>query len=56
MNLFKARFLGFRRWLREEYGCPQDYADARFAGKKLDGGEKPIEFRGIKSASRYSLP
>ncbi|MHC5053969.1 MAG: tyrosine-type recombinase/integrase [Planctomycetota bacterium] len=56
MNLFKARFLRFQRWLREEYGYPDDYPDERFAGKKLDIGEKPVEFRGIKSASRYSLP
>lgn len=56
MNLFKARFLRFQRWLREEYGYPEDYPDDRFAGKKLDIGEKPVEFKGIKSASRYSLP
>src|SRR5262245_31120227 len=45
---FKQRLLRFQRWLREEIGYPQEYPDARWAGRKLELGEKPIEFRGIK--------
>lgn len=56
VNLFKARFLRFQRWLREEYGYPAEYPDSAFAGKKLEPGEKPVEFKGIRSACRYALP
>ena len=55
MHLFKARFLRFQRWLREEHGYPSDYHDPSLAGKKIEPGEKPVEFRGIRSSGKYRL-
>ncbi|MHC4198530.1 MAG: tyrosine-type recombinase/integrase [Planctomycetota bacterium] len=55
MNLFRTRFLRFQRWLRQEHGYPEDYPDFGVSGERLEPGEKPVEFRGIKTASRYAL-
>ncbi len=55
MNLFRTRFLRFQRWLRQERGYPEDYPDFGVSGEKLEPGERPVEFRGIRTASRYAL-
>ena len=55
MNLFRTLFLRFQRWLRHELGYPEDYPDFGVSGERLEPGEKPVEFRGIKTASRYAL-
>ena len=54
MNLFRTRFLRFQRWLRQERGYPEDYPDFGVSGEKLEPGERPVEFRGIRTASRYA--
>jgi len=50
---FKKKLLRFVRWFREEYGYPDDYRDGRFAGHKLDPGDKPTELKGIKLSMKY---
>ena len=56
MNLFRTRFLRFQRWLRQELGYPEDYPDFGVSGERLDPGERPVEFRGIRTAWARARP
>ena len=56
LNGHRGSFMRFQRWLRVEYGYPNDFPDRRWAGEKLPPGERPIEFRGLKITSRYKVP